>query len=301
MHRVCTVKRMYGEQWVRPPGGNYNGNLKIKMVRYLYIIFVMLFFASCNERNDHWFIWRQADNAETKKIIQKNIEHFDFINDELPDGVIDNFHLIDVDRDNDLDFVYNGWTGGESKLLVFYLAKNGAFSKSFSTWGTLEDVSQNKDDIFTMYVNLPGCCGDYEIRDYKIKTIVEKDSLTFDFFETKIRHGDTNAPTTFFKEPINFEIINDSYYLRVTPEIDTTNYFFPGEGPAGNSYITFQAGDKGRALGEKTDDSGRVWWYVEMNENKKHSRDEINGTKVFPKFMGWMSSRFLKIKNDKKQ
>ena len=164
-------------------------------------------------------------------------------------------------------------------------------------WGRLSEVYAYKS-AYTMYLKYYGCCGDYENRDYKVKCEFEPDKLSFRVENVLIYHEETPQPKLKFESPIKFIVENDKYYLRVTPEVNNTESFFPRE-KEGNDYKIFIKGDKGVAYGEHTDATGRVWWYVRMNPKEEYEDNTINvrveeGFILKPAYIGWMSSRYLK-------
>jgi hypothetical protein len=60
-----------------------------------------------------------------------------------------------------------------------------------------------------------------------------------------------------------------------------------------NIIAEFKKGTKGKALGEKIDNTGRIWWFVEIDSAFKPSNSmfyDIDNTKL----KGWMSSKYLK-------
>ena len=86
------------------------------------------------------------------------------------------------------------------------------------------------------------------------------------------------------------EVLNSPYYLRATPEIINDEFHYHYE--KGNIIAEFSKGDTGYALDQRTDNTGRVWYFVIMNPpqgNGFHNYDIDR----HEKWLGWMSSRFL--------
>jgi hypothetical protein len=261
----------------------------------LELLFILTILTTITSDNDKWFIWRQEDKQITERIIRENLDLFDFLPDLNGKSInmyLDNFHIIDIDKDNDLDIIYSGWSGGESRCIRFYLNKNGKYSSSAFIRGDPTVIRDESND-FIMDVNLPGCCGDFEIRDFLIKTFVYKDSLSIKFLEERIHHESTKPPSTLFEKPINFKVTRDHCSLRVTPENSTSHYYFPSD-EATNIYIIYRYGNEGIALGQKTDKTGRIWWYVEMDATLEQTGSDYKETGILPKYLGWMNSGFLK-------
>ena len=129
--------------------------------------------------------------------------------------------------------------------------------------------------------------------DFKVETA--QDEMNFVLVNRTARIQNTELPTNELKEPVRFEIENEIYHLRATPKIDTTNLWYEGHEGEDNIIAELKKGDKGKAIGESTDSTGRIWWFVEIDPefkpNKSHFYDlEERPTKV----TGWMSSRFVK-------
>lgn len=97
---------------------------------------------------------------------------------------------------------------------------------------------------------------------------------------------------------IPFEITQPKYRLRKTPEIDNGKLKAPYK--AGNIIQEVTKGDIGIALAEKTDKTGRVWWFVMMKNNITKNPDNyffINTDetdRINNPCFGWLSSRYVK-------
>jgi hypothetical protein len=62
----------------------------------------------------------------------------------------------------------------------------------------------------------------------------------------------------------------------------------------------YSKGSTGTAIAKHIDQSGRLWWFVVMDHYKKPSRSLFaprNHNMISYKSTGWMSSRFLTVKN----
>ena len=97
------------------------------------------------------------------------------------------------------------------------------------------------------------------------------------------------------EKPIAFETINEKYTLRLTPKLDNETYFW-GTDEQGNSIAIFPIGSTGTAMAENVDETGRIWWFVRMNNNKGNIGMFMHGDNNEEPYRcyGWMSSRYLK-------
>ena len=85
------------------------------------------------------------------------------------------------------------------------------------------------------------------------------------------------------KEISNFTVLNNNYNLRYSPEIlnEPCEKYPNGTNYCGNQYLTLRVGTKGTAISKSTDETGRVWWLVQIPINSKKSR------------IGWLSSKYV--------
>lgn len=106
------------------------------------------------------------------------------------------------------------------------------------------------------------------------------------------------VPATFLPRPRAFTVANDRYLLRESPAIDP-----PTEEGAdwnrweghGNALAEYGRGARGIALAERTDATGRVWWFVWMDGRTPPRDAQFQEHEDGPRLdrLGWMSSRFL--------
>jgi hypothetical protein len=109
----------------------------------------------------------------------------DFCNDPVIEGdYYEDFHLIDLDGDKDLDIIYEGsGCASDSKTVLIYI-NNGMYKKVVSTHGIVVDLKTLSD--LTLYKG--PCCS--MIENTFIHYSIKKDSLTenfgLDFFYSSI-------------------------------------------------------------------------------------------------------------------
>ena len=122
------------------------------------------------------------------------------------------------------------------------------------------------------------------------------------------RHGvlgraEMEIPTRFMAAPRRFTVANDGYLLRGSPRVQDAK---AGEFPEwyeweerGNVMAEYGRGARGTAMAERTDSTGRVWWFVRMDGATPPRAAQIDAPvdhadRVLPiDRLGWMSSRFL--------
>lgn len=234
--------------------------------------------------------------------VEKSIEYFNFnniVNNINPDDTIgfyeatkhlypfntstdtylSKYHYYDIDGDGDLDLFYDGWSGSEPMMFEISLNVNGQFKSKFRQFIHVKDLFFNEQGILdSAVIYNPGCCAAMTESMYYYKFQTSPDSINAELKLEEEHHINEAKPSSFFDNPISFKINNDNYWLRITPEIDTSNWHT--EEWKGNRFIEFHKGQIGTAYAEQADSTGRVWWYSSL---------DYKNVKVY----GWMSSRYL--------
>jgi hypothetical protein len=89
--------------------------------------------------------------------------------------------------------------------------------------------------------------------------------------------------------------------LRVQPEINNSYNNLPeDEIIDGNTAAIFPIDSRGFAIAEETDDTGRVWWFVIMENNESLIKSNLypgNNKVMGYRTLGWMSSRYVRKLN----
>ncbi len=104
-------------------------------------------------------------------------------------------------------------------------------------------------------------------------------------------------PIEYFEEPIDFSTDYDAYNLRAFPEVNDTipiNADF-NENRMGNTIGILSKGTKGKAYGRSIDETGCIWWYVEINNifEVKDNMLFMDDLKYPTNVIGWISSRYV--------
>lgn len=208
--------------------------------------------------------------------------------------VLDDFNFVDLDDDADLDLVFTGWSGGEPVCVRIYSNINGKYQKVFEAYQEIVKVEFRDNKLSRVLVHDPGCCAAYIEFDEDYFFNVDKDAFDYKLVNRTALLYPTEEPEDKFNTPINFEVVNDKYYLRLSPKIDTVDQVFAEDLQADNVIAEFQKGTRGQAYAETKDSTGRVWWFVEIEPKYKPVRSFFYDIDEKPtKLKGWMSSNYL--------
>ena len=209
---------------------------------------------------------------------------------------LDYFHLIDFNNDYKMDIFYNGWTGGEGEMLQVIKNNGSNFEIIQTIYGSVQDLKIENNQVTEIEILDYACCAGY-VDHFQLW---KKDGTTnFVGINDLALIVGTPIPSDQFENPIRFRVKNDRYNMRVEPEIreleENNASFDPIDGQ--NISASFTTGDTGTAIAKKVDETGRIWWFVIM-DNMPHAE--------FPKLfyggnndifrykpVGWISSRYV--------
>lgn len=198
------------------------------------------------------------------------------------------FHFLDLDSDSQVDIVFNGKTEiGDG--VVLFLKSGLGYIQSNTLGGNIVGIERSKlsghvhfkiqqdpsgQEHYRLIVNLS-----IRPNDFKMLTSVE-----YSYKRT------TEIPNTFFA-PKPF-ITKIEYNLRAQPKFNASpNKWL--EKIESNVVAIYPAGSIGKAISQKTDDAGREWWFVIMENNLWPTRSLLVYKKPINMSMGWMSSKYL--------
>jgi hypothetical protein len=216
------------------------------------------------------------------------------------DGWLLAFKKYDFSGDGSEDLVFISYCGGMEYRNYFWVKKDNKYYYSGLMIGKIVKFYRTQDSKALSAVARSGWDGSGysgsidlfapEIKEGKFKYELQKRVKEFE----GITIPDKRMPVR------RFIVKNDKYKLRTSPIIidkyneDESN--FERKPVYGNTLAEFSKGSKGVAIAEKLDETGRVWWFVIMDEDAKtgYNRfyDDQNASKA-----GWMSSRFLEVIN----
>lgn len=221
----------------------------------------------------------------------------------------DDFHFVDFSGDGVDDVIYSGpWyartesgefaamEGEHLKLwqvmggrAVLVMDGHGRFQRLFRG-GPGEPAS------FRAFHH--GCCADPEWSLDYYRPVRAGDTVRYQADRRVQAREGVEVPATFLPRPRAFTVANDRYLLREAPAIDPATE----EGADwnrwqghGNALAEYGRGARGIALAERTDATGRVWWFVWMDGRTPPRDAQFAEPGDGPRTdrLGWMSSRFL--------
>jgi hypothetical protein len=228
------------------------------------------------------------DRIDFEKIVDSNIEPYA--------KEVDNYHILDLNGDYELDILFYGVSNmrGLDKLTV-YLNKDGKLESSFWDFGKIISIHKASNHS-PFQISLLFCQGSIvEACKLTNVTIFNSQSASCSkdlnieitiYYPTMVefpKHQTINTP---------FRIKNEVYKLRGNPKIDNAN---------GNVIAEFTKDDLGLAYASQTDSTGRVWWFVVMENNIKkdwtkfnHCESDILEYRDL-RTIGWISSRYVEV------
>ncbi|WP_422358746.1 hypothetical protein [Reichenbachiella sp.] len=206
------------------------------------------------------------------------------------------YHVIDLNSDGQLDLAYSG-EYLEDRGALIYLNKGSEFERSDLIAGEVVRIAKTSlSNSFEIKSHLRPCCAGevhtlYVYLAYVTSTIKLVNLSIINFME------ETSESSNSIKST-RFTTVNPEYKLRATPEINPDFNSWMGTFD-GNTCAIYPKGSRGVAVAESTDETGRVWWFVIMDNNIAPIKSLMYfGDKpMMSKSMGWMSSRFVEVQD----
>jgi hypothetical protein len=246
-----------------------------------------------------WSGWKQDWSIDKLKKEVTKLHDIKFLNypTENFDTYKDKFHPIDFNLDGQCDIIFYGNPGGaESNYVICCMSEGDNYILKLLAAGNIIELSdyKSKSGLSLTIHNYACCMGQYD-HIYKFEPSQTNNSFDYKKSYDIAFFVETTSPTEYFKDKIHFTVENETYTLRAEPLIDneTTKFI---DVVNGNILATYTKGATGYAIAEKIDDTGRIWWYVIM-DNKLPPKntsfyagfDDSNNYQS----SGWMSSRYL--------
>ncbi len=195
---------------------------------------------------------------------------------------------IDLDNDGDMDFIYGSWSGGEHSIVIFYFNVNSNFQDTMMNGSITGVLNQNEDT--RIIVTDPPCCDG-------ITGSIKELTFTKDMFSIKriyyyVTLNEEPSELTLWNE---FETTQSTYNLRYSPEVNNEIEEYPVRTWEGNITAKYSKGSTGIALAQKTDSTGRIWYFSAMTNNIEPTfkQFEIHENDEKGYFLGWISSRYV--------
>ena len=151
-------------------------------------------------------------------------------------------------------------------------------------------LTQNGDT--RVFVTDPPCCDGIT---GAIKEITfNKDSCSIKNVYYYVTLNEVPSELTFQKKFVTTQRI---YNLRYSPEVNNEFEEYPARTWEGNITAKYVKGSTGIALAQKTDSTGKIWYYSAMSNNKEPTfkQFEIYGDDLKGYFLGWISSKYVNV------
>lgn len=214
---------------------------------------------------------------------------------------LNSFHQIDFNADGLNDIIFEGFFGGEGEALVFFINEGDSYQKSQEIKGRIERIEKSSNNGFLSFtIHDYHCCAGFVDHILTLDIVRQGSSYDFIFHNDFAYMYDTEQPTKFMLE-IPFITVNPEYKLRAQPVINESYDNLPeDEIIDGNTAAIYPEGSRGYAIAEQTDETGRVWWFVIMENNIEPLKSNLytGNNKLNFRSLGWMSSRFVKKLNE---
>lgn len=182
---------------------------------------------------------------------------------------------VDLNGDGLLDIFYSGYLGGAADSYSFIFLNNGdAFNLVFEGEIGSEFIYAVKKSgkISGLIYYFTGSFAPVPL--VRRLDILSCEELNVKSVNLAKYFDDIKYPQKYLEKPIKFKVLNSKYHLRSSPFVDNEkNKSYR----VGNIISTYKSNNIGKAITKNSDDTGRVWWFVIMEDNH----------------CGWMSSRYL--------
>ena len=201
------------------------------------------------------------------------------------------FYLSDIDNDNTSELIYYGLIGAEGKWSIIWKVDHQNYQLCGELSGEITGISDSS------YLSTwgPGCCGS----DCHFANLYRITEDEIDFLRCTVIFNRVKIPDSL---PIKKHIVinNTGYSLRAQPMIndnpDSTDMERYGV-LRGNTIVELGKGTVASATATYTDTTGRVWWFLIMdnpseakyNLYKKYKREKRQ-------IGGWISTQHLDYK-----
>jgi hypothetical protein len=252
--------------------------------------------------------WRGIDNRQTMDFKEHFIEYakqngllkaeFDIYEANRGLGSVwNNLHVVDINGDKLDDIIYSGSSGGESNVVKFFMQNEDGFELIFNVYQGIVRVEWENRSIRTIMSRDWGCCADFRVISAVYEVNFTDRVPKFAKIYQSIEYEFMRKPLEYFEEPIIFSVDNEVYKLRAFPEINDSTLINAdfNEHRLGNAIGILSQGTKGKAYGKYLDETGRVWWYVEIDSGYQVIDNALYmGDLKYPTHViGWISSRYV--------
>jgi hypothetical protein len=223
------------------------------------------------------------------------------------------FHFVDFSGDGTVDVIYdgawyvrneNGFGAREGHHFKLYQVIGGRAVEVMDHHGTVQRIWKGAAGQPVSFRTVHyGCCSDPSWSIEYFRPARSGDTVRFERRHGVLGRAEMEIPTRFMAAPRRFTVANDGYLLRGSPRVQDTKAGEFAEwyewDERGNVMAEYGRGARGTAMAERTDSTGRVWWFVRMDGATPPRAAQFDapvdhGDRVRPiDRLGWMSSRFL--------
>jgi hypothetical protein len=217
--------------------------------------------------------------------------------DDNPDWYLKQLHFDKFDLGKGrVGIICSSYFGAEDMYNAIWMKQGNYYRYSGQLIGKIVKIFRNTNkQPFTIVTRSGWCCasGIGEFNLYSPKD--DSGFISYELTQSIQEHAAVKMPESRM-DPKRIQVVEQRYRLRESPEIDDKPYMneFEGDKVIGNVLAEFKTGDKGTAIAEKIDNTGRIWWFVIMDPVAEQTYTRFNDNKS-QSTMGWMSSRYLKV------
>jgi hypothetical protein len=224
----------------------------------------------------------------------------------------DHFHFVDFSGDGVADVIYdgpwfirneNGFGAVEGTHVKLYQVIGGRAVQVMDEHGSIQRIWKARPgEPVTLRMVHYGCCSDPAWRIRYFRPARNGDMVRFQEHRGVLGRAEMEIPTRFLDAPKRFTVDSDRYLLRAEPRIQDRQQgefakWTDWEGH-GNAMAEYGRGARGTAIAERTDSTGRVWWFVRMDGRTPPRDAQVEEDPEHPVTLdrlGWMSSRFVTV------
>jgi len=211
---------------------------------------------------------------------------------------LEDFHVVDIDRDGLKDIVYSGMCGIDGSATVIFRNNGESFDELLFVIGRIHQVPDFNSNLpFSFTLRNYACCGGFTSVFEKYILVNENGNYSYKLQTREDYVSETVFPEAYFEKPIAFKTVREKYNLRFSPAIDDTSEVARPYEDYGNTVRSYPANSIGYAIAAKKDETGRIWWFVRMDNKTAKGLEytsKVGDNSEEPTFsLGWMSSRFV--------